>query len=199
MNFSNENNNNEKDVFHSQDEISTENIADINVNIEEVEELSELDIAQNQANEFKNNWLRSEAEIENLRKRFAKEKDDLNRYASLKLARDLVSVIDNLRRAHNAAEKPSETSTDAEKLKSLVDGIVLIINEADTCLDRHHIKRINPLHEMFDPNYHQAMFEIESEDTTPSTILNVVQDGYVLHDRIIRPALVGISKKKQPA
>ncbi|MBA4250077.1 MAG: nucleotide exchange factor GrpE [Candidatus Puniceispirillum sp.] len=199
MNFSNTNNDNEKNVFNSQDENPAENTDDLNVNIDAAPELSELDMAQNQATEFKNNWLRSEAEIENLRKRFAKEKDDLNRYASLKLARDLVSVIDNLRRAHDAAEKPSETSTDAEKLKSLVDGIVLIINEADTCLDRHHIKRLNPINEMFDPNFHQAMFEIESEDALPSTILNVVQDGYVLHDRIIRPALVGISKKKETA
>lgn len=197
MNFSNENNDNEKDIINAEnsDSATVHNIND-SADSEKKEELSELEIALNQATEFKNNWLRSEAEIENLRKRFSKEKDDLNRYAALRLSRDLVGVIDNLKRAHDAASKPAEGSCDSDNLKILVDGITLIINEADTCLERHSIKRVHPINETFDPNYHQAMFEIESEDYQPGTILNVVQDGYVLHDRIIRPALVGVSKKK---
>lgn len=192
MNFSNENDTVNAGTAES---ATLHNINEATFS-EEKTELSELEIALNQVTEFKNNWLRSEAEIENLRKRFAKEKDDLNRYASLRLSRDLVGVIDNLRRAHDAASNPSAESSETDNLKNLVEGIVLILNEADACLERHAIKRVHPINETFDPNYHQAMFEIESEDCQPGTILNVVQDGYILHDRIIRPALVGVSKKK---
>jgi molecular chaperone GrpE len=148
---------------------------------------------EQQLSEMKDQWLRAVAETENIRKRGQREKEDATRYAPSSLARDIVGVADNLRRALEACAKEDHDQL-TSNVKSLITGVELIVKELDTTLDRHHIKRIHPLHEKFDPNHHQAMFEIESADHPAGTVLNIMQDGYLLHDRLLRPAMVGVSK-----
>lgn len=148
---------------------------------------------EQQLAEMKDQWVRAVAETENIRKRGQREKEEASRYAPSNLARDIVGVSDNLRRALDACAKEDHEQL-TSNVKSLITGVELIVKEFDTILERHHIKRLQPLHEKFDPNHHQAMFEIESADHPAGTVLNIMQDGYLLHDRLLRPAMVGVSK-----
>jgi len=148
---------------------------------------------EQQVADMKDHWLRAVAETENIRKRGQREKEEATRYGPCNLARDIVSVADNIRRALDACTKEDTTHLSAN-IQGLITGVELTVKEFDTILERHHIKRIQPLHEKFDPNHHQAMFEIESNEHPVGTVLNIMQDGYVLHDRLLRPAMVGVSK-----
>lgn len=148
---------------------------------------------EDQLAEMKDQWLRAVAESENIRRRAQRDKEDTTRYASLSLARDVVGVSDNLRRAVEACEKEDRTQL-SPSVQGLVAGVELIIKELDKIFDKNSIKRIHPLHEKFDPNFHQAMFEIESNEYPAGTVMTVMQDGYVLHDRLLRAAMVGVSK-----
>lgn len=148
---------------------------------------------EQQLAEMKDQWIRAVAETENIRKRGQREKEDATRYAPSNLARDVVGIADNLRRALDACAKEDHDQL-TSNIKSLITGVELIVKELDTALERHNIKRLQPLHEKFDPNHHQAMFEIESTDHPAGTVLNIMQDGYLLHDRLLRPAMVGVSK-----
>ncbi len=148
---------------------------------------------EQQLAEMKDQWIRAVAETENIRKRGQREKEDATRYAPSNLARDIVGIADNLRRALDACAKEDHDQL-TSNVKSLITGMELIVKELDTALERHNIKRLQPLHEKFDPNHHQAMFEIESADHPAGTVLNIMQDGYLLHDRLLRPAMVGVSK-----
>lgn len=170
-----------------------------NETIASEEEVHEAEIVtleptlEQQLSEMKDQWIRAVAETENIRKRGQREKEDATRYAPSNLARDIVGVADNLRRALDACAK-EDLDQLTSNVKSLITGVELIVKELDTTLERHHIKRLQPLNEKFDPNHHQAMFEIESADHPAGTVLNVMQDGYLLHDRLLRPAMVGVSK-----
>lgn len=146
--------------------------------------------------QMKDQWLRSVAELENMRRRTQKEKEDAIKYAATHFARDMVSVVDNLRRALESCPKTEEMP---DAIKSLIVGIEMTESELLTVFDRHGIKKIAPLHENFDPNYHQAMMEVETADYPTGTIVQVLQAGYVIHDRLLRPALVGVAKNTQGA
>ncbi len=148
---------------------------------------------ERELSEMKDQWLRAVAETENIRKRGQREKEDAMRYGPVSLARDIIGVADNLRRALDAHGKENG-SAEASAVDGLMTGLELIVKELDTIFDRHNIKRVHPLHEKFDPNLHQAMFEIENNDHPAGTVLNVMQDGYTLHDRLLRAAMVGVSK-----
>ena len=182
---------NEEETMHDTIDNETMTLEDDATQEAEVEN-SEPTLEQ-QLSEMKDQWVRAVAETENIRKRGQREKEDAIRYAPSNLARDIVGVADNLRRALDACAKEDKTQLTAN-VQSLIAGVELIVKELDTTLDRHHIKRIHPLHEKFDPNHHQAMFEIESADHPAGTVLNIMQDGYLLHDRLLRPAMVGVSK-----
>ncbi|MES2253160.1 MAG: nucleotide exchange factor GrpE [Pseudomonadota bacterium] len=160
---------------------------------EETTQDAEIITLEQQVADMKDQWLRAVAETENIRKRGQREKEDATRYAPSNLARDIVSVADNIRRALDACAKEDTTQL-AANIQGLITGVELTVKEFDTILERHHIKRIQPLHEKFDPNHHQAMFEIESNEHPAGTVLNIMQDGYLLHDRLLRPAMVGVSK-----
>ena len=174
-----------------------ENIENEVFTLEEVSKEAEIvnlePTLEQQLADMKDQWLRAVAETENIRRRAQREKEEAVRYAPTNLARDIVGVADNLRRALDSCSNADQPQL-AENAKSLITGIELIVKELDAALDRHHIKRIQSLHEKFDPNYHQAMFEVESADHSAGTVINVMQDGYVLHDRLLRPAMVGVSK-----
>lgn len=181
---------NEEKTNHTED--SNENTLSAEDTLEEEVVILEPTLEQQLA-EMKDQWVRAVAETENIRKRGQREREEATRYAPSNLARDIVGVSDNLRRALDACSKEDNDQL-TSNVKSLITGVELIVKELDTILERHHIKRLQPLHEKFDPNHHQAMFEIESAEHPAGTVLNIMQDGYLLHDRLLRPAMVGVSK-----
>jgi molecular chaperone GrpE len=145
--------------------------------------------------ELKDQLLRSLAESENLRKRTIKEIADAKKYSHIYFIRDLVSSVDNLQRALEAV--PDDKSQLSEPIKNLVIGLEIVEKEILNTFEKHSLKQINPLGEKFDYNLHQAMFEVPTNDKEPGYIVEVSQKGYLLHDRLVRPAMVGISKKSE--
>ena len=136
--------------------------------------------------------LRALAETENLRRRARKEREDTANYAVAGFARDLLSVADNLGRALGALpEMPDETG---ELLSGFIEGVRLTERELATVLERHGIDRVDPMGEKFDPNRHEAMFEIPTGDATPGTVVQVLEIGYVLKERLLRAAKVGVAR-----
>lgn len=142
--------------------------------------------------EAMNNVLYAQAETQNVRRRAEKEALDARTYAATGFARDILSVADNLARALTAI--PSELRED-EKLKGLVTGLEATGRELDSVFARHGISKIVVEGEALDPNRHQAMLEIPSADAEPGTIVQEIQAGYMIKDRLLRPALVGVAKK----
>merc|ERR1711988_1672655 len=140
--------------------------------------------SQGEIKDLKDQLLRSLAENENLRKRTAKEIEQIKKYGHISLLRDFLNVVDNLERAVKSST--SENQMDSG-MKNLIDGIEIVLKEMKSLLDKNQIKKIEPLHEKFDYNFHQAMFEAPSSDYKEGLIIEVVQPGYVLHDRLIGP------------
>tara|TARA_B100001540_G_C15715278_1_gene600489 strand:- start:379 stop:1050 length:672 start_codon:yes stop_codon:yes gene_type:complete len=136
--------------------------------------------------------LRLLAEMENLRKRADKEKIDSIRYGSFHLARDILMPDDNLSRALEIISKEENIS---ESVKNLIDGLNMVQKEFSTILEKHGVKKINALNEKFDHNFHQAMVEIENNEVDEGTVVEEMQSGYIMHDRLLRPSMVGVSKK----
>ncbi|HTT78414.1 MAG TPA: nucleotide exchange factor GrpE [Stellaceae bacterium] len=139
----------------------------------------------------KDRLLRALAETENVRRRLQRERDDAQKYAMANFARDLLSAADNLRRALDAMP---ESDIAEAKTRSLRDGVAATERELLAAFERHGIRRLDPKGERFDHNFHQAIFEAERTDVPPGTIVEVLQPGYVLHDRLLRPAMVGVAK-----
>ncbi|MDP3371504.1 MAG: nucleotide exchange factor GrpE [Candidatus Paracaedibacteraceae bacterium] len=178
-------------------ETQNEQLKEESVSLEALDALEE-EVAveptlEEQLSEMKDQWMRAVAEGENIRRRAQRDKEDATRYAPLHLARDIVSICDNLRRAMDACGKEDLTQL-SPNTQGLVTGVELIVKELDKVFDKNNIKRIHPLHEKFDPNFHQAMFEVESNDHPSGTVMTVMQDGYLFYDRLLRPAMVGVSK-----
>ena len=148
---------------------------------------------QDEIKDLKDQLLRTLAENENLRKRTAKEIEQIKKYGHISLLRDFLNVVDNMERAVKSVT--SENKSDLG-IKNLRDGIEIVLKEMKSILDKNQIKKIEPLYEKFDYNFHQAMFEAPSTEYDEGLILEVVQPGYILHDRLIRPAMVGVSKGK---
>lgn len=142
---------------------------------------------------LKDRLLREMAEMENLRRRSAKEKADANKFAITGFARDMISVGDNLDRALQAL--PADVRANAaDEIKNLFTGVEMTNQEMLNIFDRHGIKQVKPVDEKFDPNFHQAMFEVPNAEIPNGTVTEVVQVGYAIGDRVLRPALVGVSK-----
>jgi molecular chaperone GrpE len=141
--------------------------------------------------EYKDRLLRALAETENVRRRAQRERDDASKYSIAGFAKDLLSAADNLRRA---LESLPESEAKDERARSLVAGVAATERELLSVFERHGIKRIDPQGEPFDHNFHQAIFEAERPDQPSGSVVEVLQPGYVLHDRLLRPAMVGVSK-----
>ncbi len=142
--------------------------------------------------ELKDRVLRAMAETENVRRRAERDKQDASQYAVTSFARELLGVSDNLRRAIEHAPAAGEQS---EEVKTLLDGIQLTENELLRVFDKHGIKKVEPAAgDKFDPNLHQAMFEIPTNEHPHGSVVQVMQAGYVLHGRLLRPAMVGVAK-----
>ena len=145
--------------------------------------------------QLKDQLLRALAETENMRRRTERETQSARKYGHTSFARDLVGAIDNLARAIEAAgASGSEAVAADEATQSLIKGIELSWTEILSVIEKHGITQINPVGEKFDYNQHQAMFELPTDEHEPGLVVEVVQHGYMLHDRLLRPAMVGVSK-----
>jgi molecular chaperone GrpE len=141
-----------------------------------------------EAADYKDRLLRSLADMENLRRRTEREVADARTYGIAGFARDLVGVADNIRRALEAAGEAGAAP------KALVDGVELTERELLKVLEKHGVKKFEPQGAKFDPNLHQAMFEVPDADVPAGSVVQVIQPGYMIGDRVLRPALVGVSK-----
>jgi molecular chaperone GrpE len=142
--------------------------------------------------EMRDRLLRAMAEMENVRRRTEREKSDTARYAISNFARDVLTVGDNLRRT--VEHVPAEAAAQDPALKSFLDGVELTERELLNVLERHGVTRIDPVGQRFDPNCHQAMYEVPNPDVPEGTVVDVMQAGYVIGDRCLRPALVAVAK-----
>ena len=145
---------------------------------------------------FKDSAQRQLAEIHNQRRRADNELADARKYGPVPLAKDMLGIADNLKRALAAATPAGggDAAPTGAMLESLRQGVELIDREFAAILERHGIKRLDPKGEKFDPNFHQAMFEVPTASAEPGTVVEVVQPGYRLHDRLLRAAMVGVAK-----
>ena len=141
---------------------------------------------------LKEEKLRILAEMENLRKRFEKDKIDSIRYGNHNLARDMLSLGDNLSRALDAISSDEKRS---ESFNNLIDGLKIIQKEFVMILEKHGVKKIESINKKFDHNYHQAMLEVETDEFNEGYVVLEILSGFTMHDRLLRPAMVGVSKK----
>jgi molecular chaperone GrpE len=153
-----------------------------------VEANSEIEELRRQASEAQDRYLRSQADLENTRKRLRREMEDERRYAELGLLADLLPVIDNMNRAINAAEKNADAA-------SLLEGFKMVRQQLDGVLEKHHCRPITADGEPFDPAYHEAILQQPSDKHPENTVIAVGQTGYRLHDRMVRPAQVVVSSR----
>ena len=145
------------------------------------------------AAELKDKLLRTLAEMENLRKRTAREVTDARAYGVTSLARDLLGVADNMRRALETVTPAMRASAEPGE-KAFIEGVELTERELEKALEKNGVRQFNPRGEKFDPNFHQAMFEVPNASVPAGSIVEVVQPGYRIGERVLRPALVGVSK-----
>ncbi len=141
---------------------------------------------------MKDQLLRTMADAENYRKRSQRELEDANKYAVTAFARDMVGVLENLHRA--IANIPAEARATDKNLDTLAEGVEMTQRELMSAFTRHGVRRLDPVAEKFDHNFHQAVAQIESADVPAGQIAQVLQAGYVIHDRLLRPAMVAVSK-----
>lgn len=149
--------------------------------------------AAKEAAEFRDRWMRAMAEMENLRRRTEREVADARAYGITGFARDMVGVADNMRRALEAVPPELRTAADAG-VKALIEGVELTERELAKAMEKHGVRRLDPKGQKFDPNFHQAMFEIPDAAVPAGTVVQIMQDGYVIGERVLRPALVGVAK-----
>ena len=184
-----------KDDALNLESIQVENDLDVGQTDEDnalpIEETNEE--LQNKNDELKDQLMRTLAESENLRKRTIKDVDQAKKYSHISFVRDLVSSVDNFKRALDSL--PEDKADLPEPIKNLIIGLEIVEKEINSTFEKHNLKQISPLGEKFDYNFHQAMFEVPTNDTDPGTVIEVSQIGYLLYDRLVRPAMVGISKK----
>ena len=182
-----EKNENETNLDNNQENLESEE--------EDIQETEE-DTLKEEVKTLKEEKIRVLAEMENLRKRFEREKIDSIKYGSVNFARDILSPGDNLERALSVINEGEEHS---QSIKNLIDGLLMVKKELSTALEKHGITKIDSLNKKFDPNLHQAMMEIENNDLDEGVVVQEIQTGYMMHDRLLRPAMVGVSKKPQKA
>jgi molecular chaperone GrpE len=149
--------------------------------------------------DLKDRLLRALAETENVRRRADREREETAKYAVSGFARDMLPVADNLGRA--LAAVPAEARGKDPSVDALIAGIELTDRELRSVFERHGIRRVDPMGERFDHNFHQAMMEVDDPTKPPGTVVQVLQTGYVLRERLLRPAMVAVSKggKAEPA
>jgi len=191
----------ETDEKQSPDE-SVESSADeiVEGTVEEIKEVTveslqvELEQAAEQALKFKDVALRAEAEMQNVQRRAIKDLEKAHKYGSEKLIQNLLPVIDSLEKAVESAE----TAADEAANKAVVEGVGLCLKMLADLLGKEGVKMLDPMGEPFDPNHHQAMSMIENPDVEPNSVVAVIQKGCTLNERLVRPAMVMVSKAVSP-
>ena len=196
-----------KDKLNKEDELEKNNSDIINSENENLEQNSMVDNVTDADNEKQNELeenlrdeieqlrdekLRLLADMENLRKRSDRDRMDSIRYGNINFARDILSLGDNLSRALDAIPKDAEKT---ETITNLINGLRMVQREFTSILEKHGIKKIEALNQRFDHNFHQAMMEIESEEVEEGIVIQEIQSGYNMHDRLLRPSMVGVAKK----
>ncbi|MBN33975.1 MAG: nucleotide exchange factor GrpE [Rhodospirillaceae bacterium] len=146
---------------------------------------------EGQVSDLTDRLLRTAAEMENVRKTAQRDRENASKYATQKFAEDILAVADNLSRALEAVTEDARKDSAA---KGLIEGVDLTMRELAVALERHGIKEIEATGTKFDPNLHQAMFETETADVEPGMVMQVLRTGYTIHDRLLRPAMVGVAK-----
>ena len=177
----------DEDKNDTNDEGNNEENAENNISEEEKLEIS----PEEKIEELEDKLLRTVAEMDNMRKRSDKERSEAYKIGASIFIKDMLPIIDNLQRALTSFVDDEGSDT-----KSFVDGTNAILRDFESLLDKTGVKTINPEGEKFDPNFHEAMFEIPSDDHEAGVILQVIEQGYVLENRLLRAAKVGVSTKK---
>ena len=177
----------DEDKNDNNDEEKNEENPENNISEEEKLEIS----PEEKIEELEDKLLRTVAEMDNMRKRSDKERSEAYKIGASIFIKDMLPIIDNLQRALTSFVDDEGSDT-----KSFVDGTNAILRDFESLLDKTGVKTINPEGEKFDPNYHEAMFEIPSDEHEAGIILQVIEQGYVLENRLLRAAKVGVSTKK---
>ena len=155
-------------------------------------ELDPVAALQAENAELRDRFLRLAAEMDNLRRRTERDVRDAKSYSVAGFARDMLAVSDNLRRALESV--PAGAADGDAGYKALVEGVEMTERSMLSALERHGVKKLEPEGQKFDPNFHQAMFEVPNPDVPNNTVVQVVQAGYTIGDRVLRPAMVGVAK-----
>lgn len=156
-----------------------------------------LDQKESELAAMKDQALRALAETENTRRRSERELADMNKYAVTNFAKDLVNVLENLQRATEAI--PAELRSSQPAVNSLATGVEMTLKELLTTFERYGIVRIDPMGQKFDHNYHQAVAQVDAPDAEPGSVVQVLQAGYSIHDRLLRPAMVAVAAPRSGA
>ena len=192
---SNTDQNKSNEKISNLDDISTEKTQDEEKNKEPILKEKELS-PEEKIKDLEDKVTRTLAEMENQRRRFEKEKDDAFDYGGFALARETLNLIDNLERAKQSLEN-DETLKNSEALKKTLEHFDIITKDLIFIFSKNNIKPIESLNKKLDPNLHQAMMEIEDDQKEPGTIIQEIQKGFTMKDRLLRPSLVGVSKKTE--
>lgn len=155
-------------------------------------ETDPISVLEAEKADLKDRLMRALAETENLRRRGEREAKDAKAYAVTGFARDMLNVADNMRRALDSAK--AAEGADAPGVKALIEGVELTERDLLATLGRHGVKLLEPEGQKFDPNFHQAMFEVPNDQVANGTVVQVVQNGYAIGDRVLRPAMVGVAR-----
>ncbi|WP_435148902.1 nucleotide exchange factor GrpE [Candidatus Pelagibacter bacterium nBUS_32] len=189
-NLNQENEANEPSIKNGEAEKQLNEEKDKPVSTEEEKEIS----AEDKIKELEDKLTRTFAEMENQRRRFEKEKEDAFDYGGFSFAKEALNLIDNLTRSRLILEN-DETLKDSEALKKILEHLDVIYKDLISIFTKNNIQQIVCLNKKLDPNFHQAMMEIEDDQKEPGTIVQEVQQGFMIKDRLLRPSLVGVSKK----
>ena len=166
-----------------------------NLDLKENESNQSNDLtAEEKISELEDKLARTFAEMENQRRRFEKEKDDAFEYGGFAFAKEALNLLDNLERSKQTLEN-DESLKNTDALKKIIDHFNIIYNDLISIFSENNIKPIESLNKKLDPNFHQAMIEIEDDQKEAGTIVQEIQKGFTIKDRLLRPALVGVSKK----
>ena len=164
------------------------------VKVDKKEEENNETLPEEKIKNLEDKLARTLAEMENQRRRFEKEREDAFEYGGFAFAKEALNLIDNLERAKQSLEN-DETLKDKETLKKSVEHIEIIYNDVISIFKKNNIEAIKSIDQKLDPNLHQAMMEIEDDSKDPGTIIQEIQKGFLMKDRLLRPSLVGVSKK----
>ncbi len=187
----------EQEPINNSSEEAVENIEAENSNdLKSDNEIKEESSPDDKIKELEDKLARTFAEMENQRRRFEKEKEDAFEYGGFSFAKEALNLIDNLERSKQALEN-DEKLKNTEALQKILDHLKIIGQDLISIFNKNNIRPIECLNKKLDPNLHQAMIEIEDDEKEPGTIIQEIQKGFTIKDRLLRPSLVGVSKKTQ--